>query len=257
MIIDKNILNKLKDFGLNSYESKLWTALLSRSSSTAGELSDIAGVPRSRSYDVLESLERKGFILMKLGKPIKYIAIPPSQVLESIKKKTNKEAEEKMQSIENLKTSDIIKELNILHSQGIELVEPVEISGTIKGRNNIDSHMDHMLKKAKSSVIFMLSSTDIERKHSLLLKTLSEVNKKGINIRLLSKSKNNNVKELSKYADIFNISIDGRFCIIDNKEVLFMLTDNDTHPSYEVAVWLNTGFFASTISSMLNNSLKK
>ena len=56
---------------LNLYEVKIWTALLSRGVSTAGELSDIANVPRSRTYDVLESLEKKGFIIMKLGKPIK------------------------------------------------------------------------------------------------------------------------------------------------------------------------------------------
>ena len=62
MIVQKDFLNKLKDFGLNSYESKLWIALLSRGVSTAGELSDIANVPRSRSYDVLESLEKKGYV---------------------------------------------------------------------------------------------------------------------------------------------------------------------------------------------------
>ena len=62
MIVDQDFLNKIKDFGLNSYEAKLWVALLSRGVSTAGELSDIASVPRSRTYDVLESLEKKGFI---------------------------------------------------------------------------------------------------------------------------------------------------------------------------------------------------
>ncbi len=67
MIIQPELLNKLKDFGLNSYESKIWVALLSRGVSTAGELSDIANVPRSRSYDVLESLEKKGFVILKLG----------------------------------------------------------------------------------------------------------------------------------------------------------------------------------------------
>ncbi len=81
MIVQKEFLNKLKDFGLNTYESKLWTALLSRGVSTAGELSDIASVPRSRSYDVLESLEMKGFIILKLVKPIKYMAVQPSEVL--------------------------------------------------------------------------------------------------------------------------------------------------------------------------------
>ena len=93
MIIDTLFINKLKDFGLNSYESKLWTALLSRGISTAGELSDIANVPRSRSYDVLESLEKKGFIIMKVGKPIKYIAVPPSEVIERVKKRVQQDAE--------------------------------------------------------------------------------------------------------------------------------------------------------------------
>ncbi|RME31783.1 TrmB family transcriptional regulator, partial [Candidatus Woesearchaeota archaeon] len=83
MIVRDEFLTKLRRFfGLNLYEVKIWTALLSRGVSTAGELSDIANVPRSRSYDVLESLEKKGFIVMKIGKPIKYIAVPPEEVVE-------------------------------------------------------------------------------------------------------------------------------------------------------------------------------
>ena len=82
MIISEEFLKKIKEFGLNSYEAKIWAALLSRGVSTAGELSDIANVPRSRSYDILESLEKKGFIVMKIGKPIKYIAVSPEEVVE-------------------------------------------------------------------------------------------------------------------------------------------------------------------------------
>ena len=59
MIMQKDFIEKLKIFGLNSYEAKIWVALLSRGVSSAGELSDISNVPRSRSYDVLESLEKK------------------------------------------------------------------------------------------------------------------------------------------------------------------------------------------------------
>ena len=63
MIVKDEFLSKLRRyFSLNLYEVKIWTALLSRGVSTAGELSDIANVPRSRSYDVLESLEKKGLI---------------------------------------------------------------------------------------------------------------------------------------------------------------------------------------------------
>ena len=125
MEVNDDFLNKLRRFfGLNLYEVKVWTALLSRGVSTAGELSDIANVPRSRSYDVLESLEKKGYVVMKLGKPIKYLAIPPTEVLERVKKNKKKEADEMISRLNKLKDSDLLGELNSLHSQGIELVEP-------------------------------------------------------------------------------------------------------------------------------------
>ena len=120
MIVKEEFLSKLRRyFSLNLYEVKIWTALLSRGVSTAGELSDIGNVPRSRSYDVLESLEKKGFVVMKLGKPIKYLAVPPKEVLERVKKNVNDEAKEQITRLEDLKKTDIVEELNTLHTQGV------------------------------------------------------------------------------------------------------------------------------------------
>jgi len=155
MIVQKEFLSKLKDFSLNSYEAKLWTALLSRGVSTAGELSDIANVPRSRSYDVLESLEKKGFILMKLGKPIKYIAVPPSEVVERIKKRTEEEAKRQTNVLEGLKDSEVLGELNVLYTQGVELVEPADLTGAVKGRSNLYDHLHSMIKNADKSVLIL------------------------------------------------------------------------------------------------------
>ena len=100
---------------MNLYEVKIWAALLSRGISTAGELSDIANVPRSRSYDVLESLEKKGFVVMKLGKPIKYIAVPPTEVVERVKKNMRKSAEEAVERLENLKNQTLALKDFFLH----------------------------------------------------------------------------------------------------------------------------------------------
>ncbi len=53
------MIAKIKDyFNLNIYETKVWLALLGKGSASAGEIASISGVPRSRTYDVLESLER-------------------------------------------------------------------------------------------------------------------------------------------------------------------------------------------------------
>src|SRR4030042_802561 len=148
MIVQTDFLNRLRDFGLNSYESKLWVALLSRGISTAGELSDIANVPRSRSYDVLESLEKKGFIIIKIGKPIKYIAVPPEEVLERVKKKIQNSADKQTKLLEDFKKSELLDELNLLHKTGIELVEPSDLSGSLKGRSNLYAHLETMIKNA-------------------------------------------------------------------------------------------------------------
>ena len=257
MIVQKEFLNKLKDFGLNSYESKLWTALLSRGISTAGELSDIAGVPRSRSYDVLESLEKKGFIIMKLGKPIKYIAVPPSEVVERVKKKIEEDSEKQVKMINALREGDVLEELNLLHREGVEFIDPAELSGSIKGRNNLYNHLESMIKNAESSVSIMTTAAGLIRKAETLKFALEKAKKKGVKIKIaapLNKQTEKAAKELARYAEIRNAEERARFCVIDGKEIMFMLLDDDkVHPSYDSGVWINTKFFAATLENFFEN----
>jgi len=66
MVLKSELVRKLKGyFDLNIYETKVWLALLSKGISSAGEIAEISGVPRSRTYDVLESLEKRGFVIQK------------------------------------------------------------------------------------------------------------------------------------------------------------------------------------------------
>jgi HTH-type transcriptional regulator, sugar sensing transcriptional regulator len=259
MIVQESFLKKIKDFGLNSYEAKIWTALLSRGVSTAGELSDIAGVPRSRSYDILESLEKKGFIVMKIGKPIKYLAIPPEEVVERVKRRVVSQAEEQNKTLDQLKGSDVLSELNLLHSQGIDMVNPTDLTAIIKGRNQIYNHISSMVKGAKKSVIIMTTEDGLIRKHQHLGNVLKKSAEKGVSIKILaplsSKSKEI-VQEFRKFSDVQNISGTGaRLCIIDNKEIAFMLSDDaKTHPNYDSAVWVNTPIFAETLGKVLLQS---
>ncbi|MBT3405829.1 TrmB family transcriptional regulator [Candidatus Woesearchaeota archaeon] len=258
MIVQKNFLSKLKDFGLNTYESKLWTALLSRGISTAGELSDIANVPRSRSYDVLESLEKKGFIVVKIGKPIKYIAVPPEEVLERVKKKISSDAEKQNQVLDTLKDSEILTELNLLHTQGIDLIDPSDLSGAIKGRNNIYNHLDLGVKKAEESITIMTTAEGLTRKTDALKSSLKKAADKGVKIKIATSGKGAEgaVKDLKGIAEVRDSKdIKSRFCIVDGKEVTFMiLNDDKVHPTYDVGVWLNTPFFAQSLQALFDSN---
>jgi len=246
---------------LNLYEVKIWTALLSRGVSTAGELSDIANVPRSRSYDVLESLEKKGFVVMKIGKPIKYIAVPPQEVVERVKKNMREEAEEKIKRLENLKNTEVVNELNTLHTQGVDLVEPADLSGSLRGRHNLYNHLELTLKNAEKSITIMTTSQGFLRKVEGLKTLFEKLKKKGVSIRIaapITKECKSAVKEISGIASVKNVSdIKARFAIVDGKEVVFMvLDDKEVHPTYDIGIWVNTPFFAKALDNMFNLAWK-
>ncbi len=257
MIIKEEFLSKLRTyFSLNLYEVKIWTALLSRGVSTAGELSDIANVPRSRSYDVLESLEKKGFAVMKFGKPIKYLAIPPADVVERVKKHMRSEADRKIKRLEDIKNTEILGELKALHTQGLELVEPTELSGALRGRHNLYNHLDLMIKNAENSVTIMTTSAGLMRKIEGLKPTMEKIKKKGVKIRIaapITKETKDAVKEIGDVAEVRHTDTKARFCIIDGKELMFMvLDDKDVHPTYDVGIWVNTPFFAGALENLFN-----
>ncbi|MBW2986553.1 hypothetical protein KY333_04250 [Candidatus Woesearchaeota archaeon] len=257
MIVQKDFLNRLKDFGLNSYEAKLWTALLSRGVATAGELSDIANVPRSRSYDVLESLEKKGFVVMKLGKPIKYIAVSPVEVIERVKKSILTDAEKQSNVLEDLKKSEVLSELTNLHKKGIAHVDPIDLTGAVKGSTNLYSHLNASIRNAEKSVSILTTDTGLVRKSNSLKNALNKAKSKGVKIRIASPFTKNNKdaqKALSVYGQVKKVdSVKARFCIIDGKSVVLMgLDDTTTHPKYDFGVWVNTDFFAKAFDNIFN-----
>mgnify|MGYP001571063087 FL=1 len=258
MIVKEEFLNNLRQlFALNLYEVRVWTALLSRGVSTAGELSDIGNVPRSRAYDVLESLEKKGFVIMKLGKPIKYIAVEPNEVVERAKKLLVDLAHEKVKKLGELKGTDVLNELNTLHKQGIQFVEPTDLSGALKGRHNIYTHLETMIKNAEKSVVMVTSAKGLARKYEVLKPVFEKLKKKGVDIKIaanLGKENLNLMKELGKIAEVKNMDdINARFAIVDGKELMFMvMDDNEVHPTYDVGVWVNTPYFAQALNNMFN-----
>ncbi|MBI5393243.1 TrmB family transcriptional regulator [Candidatus Woesearchaeota archaeon] len=257
MIVKEEFLSKLRRyFSLNLYEVKIWAALLSRGVSTAGELSDIANVPRSRSYDVLESLEKKGFVIMKLGKPIKYLAVPPMEVLERVKKNMKKEVEERMDRLEELKATEVLGELNSLHTQGIELVEPSDLSGSLRGRHNLYNHLELTIKGAEETVTIMTTTQGFIRKIEGLKPIFEKLKKRGVKIRIaapITKEALPALKDISEVAEVRHTNSKARFCIVDSKELVFMVLDDaEVHPTYDIGIWINTPFFANALQELFD-----
>ncbi len=263
MIVKDEFLSRLrKIFDLNLYEVKVWTALLSRGTSTAGELSNISDVPRSRTYDILESLEKKGFIVMKLGKPIKFVALKPDEVVERVKKNLIKYAQERTKRLETLKDDEVLEELNGLFTKGIKFVEPSELSGSLKGRQNLYNHLDMMIRDAEKTVTIVTTSEGLNRKLEALMPVMEKAKKRNIKIRIAAPINNNNIKvarELKKVAEVKSTDkLKARFTIVDSNQIMFMLLDDEKfHPNYDVGVWINTEFFAQALEQMFELAWKE
>jgi len=262
MIIKEEFLSRLRRyFGLNLYEVKIWTALLSRGVATAGELSDIADVPRSRSYDVLESLEKNGFVIMKIGKPIKYMAVDPMEVVERVKKNIHVDSKDKIKRLDDLKTTDVLTELQSLHTQGIELVEPSDLSASIRGRHNLYNHIELTIAEAEETVTIMTTTQGLLRKIESFKSVFEKLKKRGVKVRIaapLTQECSDAVKDLSTVAEVRHAEkLNGRFILVDSSEIIFMIMDDaQVHPTYDVGLWVNTPYFAKSMEDLFELAWK-
>ena len=257
MIIKQELINQIKDhFALNIYETKVWLALLGKGLASAGEVAEISGVPRSRTYDVLESLEKRGFAIMKLGKPVKYIAVKPNIIIEKLKSNTLKNANERIESISKLKDTDEYKELQQLYSVGIQPVRQEDISGSIKGKLTIYSHIKELLENAKKEVIICTSVQEIQNKSRFFSLVFDRLKKANIKIKIALSGEEKDIKKINNKFKIKakQIDVDTRFFIADNEQILFMISKTGL-PEEEIAVWLNTPFFATSLGFMFNQAV--
>ena len=71
--------------GLTEYEARCYTALTQLSDGTAKEISEVAGIPQSRVYDVASELHEKGLIDVQESTPRRYFAIPVDQALARLR----------------------------------------------------------------------------------------------------------------------------------------------------------------------------
>ncbi|MEM5778580.1 MAG: helix-turn-helix domain-containing protein [Candidatus Aenigmatarchaeota archaeon] len=253
MVVSQAILDALKQIGLNLYERKLWVALLSRGTSTAGELSSLAKVPHSRTYDVLESLAEKGFVMIQNAKPLKYVAITPNEALERVKKKIKEDTEISIERINQFQKSPYLKELEKIYKKGVELIEPGELTASLKGRNALYQQLETCFKNAKNSISILTTTTGLNDLHILHSDVLKKAAERGVKIRIAAQYGKEHlpiIEKLKEFAEIKKItkpSITGRFCVVDGSHVVMSLTDEDVHPTQDLAFWSQSKHIAADV----------
>jgi sugar-specific transcriptional regulator TrmB len=257
MILAPELVNRVKDhFDLNVYETKVWLALLSKGVASVGEVASISRVPRSRTYDVLESLEKKGFAIIRMGKPVKYLGVKPQIILERIKNDVRRHAEEKVVHLSRIKETEEFIQLDELYRTGINPVKKEDISSSLRGKSNISNFLKEIIKNAQKEVIICLNAEEIKSKAKLFLQTITELKKSNIKIKMALSGDEKLIKEIESKFMIKSkkIDIDAKFFIVDRREILFYIAKegNDTE---DIAVWLNSEFFAESFASLFEKAV--
>lgn len=158
-----DIIERLKQIGLNSYEAKVYLALLKHHPATGYEISKNSNVPQARAYDTLKALETQKMVVITGGKPVTYIPIPPDELLNRFEKKYQG-------SINFLRTA--------LPNYSVESIEPVH---NLRGEDAIFAHVREMIEAAQETIFMEIWSDD----QQLLEKPLRDAANRGVSVHIV------------------------------------------------------------------------
>ena len=255
MLVKQDLINKIKDyFDLNIYETKVWLALLGKGIASAGEVAEISGVPRSRTYDVLESLEKKGFAIVKIGKPVKYLGIKPKMILEKLKNNVRKNAEDRLVILSGIKETDEFVQLEQIYNDGVDPVKREDVSAALKGRSNISNYLRDLLQEATKEVIICTNAEEIKLKVKLFKETFDKLRESNIKVKVALSGDEKLIEQISKILGmkIKKVNVSAKFFIIDRKEILFYLSQKSDKE--DIAIWLNSEFFSEAFATLFESA---
>jgi len=137
-----HIIESLKAMGFNTYEAKVYLALLKHHPATGYEISKESGVPQARAYDTLKALENASAVVSLGGKPTQYLPVSPEELLN----RWDNSFKDSMKCLR--------KELPALSD---ETIEPIV---NLRGRESILKHAIELIKKAEKNIFLEIWSED-------------------------------------------------------------------------------------------------
>ncbi len=113
-----DLVERLRRLGLTEYEAKAYLSLVNDHMNSAAKLSKKSGVPRTKIYETLESLQTKGWVRIYSGVPLLFKAMTPGEAIE----KAKKEYEDLLGSIrESIEEASETKDKFVILKSGVGL----------------------------------------------------------------------------------------------------------------------------------------
>ena len=217
----------LRELGLTAYETETYLGLLRSGALTASEVSEQSNVPYSKIYEVLNALEKKGWIEIEHGRPSKYFPKSPIEALSMAKL----QLEEKLRGWEKT----IATEIQPIFEQR-EIREKPDI-WILRGQLSVVAKLQEMVDNVKNEV--MIAAPIFAKPFAdLFLNLLKGLNDRNVQVFFMAAGgvEDWNVKDLASVAEVrTRAEMFGGGVICDGKESLLMLGEDK--PS--LVIWSN------------------
>lgn len=253
-----------ENFGLNTYEARVYVALIKRGEMVPKEIGVEANIPLPRTYDTLRALEEKGFVIStpsKAGSSRFFRAVDPEIVLT----KRIKDFEDDYKALisKKKKSSDL---LVIKLGEAFKTSSEVRLEEVflIRRLENIIEKAWDMIKRAKNEVILVGYATiEILNYEEWKLKEMFPIIhdrlKNKVSFKLLVPKLEESQKMLIKTVtyglkEFFTVKISENtmldFLIIDQKEILLGVPQPNIEEVFEgsvSALWFQNPLFADAL----------
>ncbi|MFH0850232.1 MAG: helix-turn-helix domain-containing protein, partial [Candidatus Bathyarchaeota archaeon] len=241
---------RLTAFGFTREEAEVYVFLTAMGPTPARVVARRFNINRMKAYRTLKDLEDRGLIQRIVGRPIRFAATPPDEVLR-------RSIEETKQTLSGLERDEerVLEELARIRGQEQDVAEEPRFR-IYQGRQQVYDFLGQMGDRVEMEMNLVTTSLDLLRLGLWGVDDrLIELSRGGRRVRLLVPVDKSNVGEVEKLAGHFkvrHISMETpmRFALVDDKEILTsvamdysmsMTTDDDT------ALWTNAPSFISAI----------
>ena len=228
MAVSEKTRKAMRELGLTNYEAQAYTSLLELGPMPAGRISQSSHVPYSKIYEVLGSLESKGWIETERGRPSKYYPRPPSVALDTIKLR--------IEDTFSRNESQIISELQPIYEKK-EVHERPDI-WIVRGQYNVLSKTQEMLERSRKEVLIAVPEIPLQVTKILFI-TLTRLKERGVKISLMTTRAANTdtLKDLFGIGEIrVRDQMFGGGIVSDSKEVMLVLAGH-MEETAALAIW--------------------
>lgn len=245
-------INDLIEVGLTGNQAKAYFFLLTNSELSATELAKVSRIPRTRIYDVLESLVKKGLCVEKHDRIRLYRAIRPAEALAIL----DQELAAKRELL--LKLTDTLDKLYLMENRQEDPLDFIEVVTDRQKQINRILFLEELVRFELFAMCKAPFDRDFLKESSTLLKKYSD---QEINYRFLFEIKPQDrkkmrpiLKQLSSTGVAVAVSdyLPFKMNIFDGSRISFYKVESAVDPSEPILMIMKDNTLVKLFKSVFN-----